>query len=160
MDYLLILFIILVTIFVTYISTIILKYGVLPSVSDSYYHLPKKYNFLFTLFCWSFAIPTLIIGVELTDNFLMFLAGAGICFVGAAAQFKEELTKQVHTYSAWVGVISSQLSIIFDFKMYYVSILFLLPSLLLMILKPKNYTFWIEIIAFSLICYVLGVNIL
>lgn len=160
MDYLQILYIMMVTVFFSYIIPIISIYGILPSVSDSYYKLPEKYNFLFTLFCWGFAIPTMIIGVDLTDNFLMFFAGGGICFVGAAAAFKEELPKKVHTLSAIIGIISSQLSIAFDFKMYYVNVLFLLLSGLLLLLKPKNRIFWLEIVAFIAICYVYGLNIL
>jgi hypothetical protein len=160
MDYLQILFTIMMTVFMSYIIGILLLYGVLPSVSDSYYHLPKKWNFLFTLFCWGFAIPTLIIGVDLTDNFLMFLAGGGICFVGAAAAFREKLTEQVHVGGALVGIISSQLSIAFDFKMFYINIIFLVLAGLIKLLKIKNNTYWIELLAFASICYVLGVNIL
>lgn len=159
MDYLQILFIMMVVVFFSYIIPIILIYGVLPSVSDSYYELPEKYNFLFTLFCWGFAIPTMIIGVDLTDNFLMFFAGSGICFVGAAAAFKEELPKKVHIWSAIIGIVSSQLSIAFDFKMYYLNAVFLLLSGLLLLIKPKNRIFWLEIVAFVAICYVLGIKV-
>lgn len=155
MDFLQILFIILISIFVVYITSITFIYGILTSISKSYYKLPKKYNFLFTLFCWGFAIPVIIIGSDLTNNLFMFLAGASICFVGAAAQYKEKLTDKVHQYSARIGVISSQLSIIFDFKLYYVTILFTLISLLLLLSKIKNITFWIEILAFISISYVL-----
>jgi len=163
MDYLQILFTMMVTVFLSYIIPIISIYGILPSVSESYYELPDKYNFLFTLFCWGFAIPTMIIGVDLTDNFLMFFAGAGICFVGAAAAFKEELPKKVHETSAIIGIVSSQLSIAFDFKMYYVNIIFAVLFALIMFLKLKykieTHIFWIEMVAFTSISYVLGVNI-
>lgn len=160
MDYLQILFTTLVTVFVSYITGILLLYGVLPSVSESYYHLPKKWNFLFTLFCLGFAIPTMIVGLDLTDNFLMFLAGGGICFVGVAAAYKETLTKEVHVGGALVGIISSQLSIAFDFKMFYVNIIFLVLAGLIKLLKIKNNTYWIELLAFISICYVLGINVL
>lgn len=149
----------MLVVFVSYITGILLRYGVLPSVSDSYYHLPKKWNLLFTLFCWGFALPAIIIGVDLTDNFLMFFAGGGIAFVGAAAAFKEKLTGKVHVAGALVGIISSQLSIAFDFKMFYVNILFLVLAGLIKILKIKNETYWIELLAFASICYVLGKHI-
>jgi len=116
----------MLTVFVSYVSFIWIKYGVQRSISDSYYRLPKNLQPLFTLFCWGFAFPAIIIGVDLTDNFLMFLAGAGICFVGAAAQFKEELTKGVHMIGAYGGVLFSQLAIAINFHMYYMNVIFIL----------------------------------
>lgn len=163
MDFLTINFITMLTIFVGYLSFIIGKYGILPSISESYYRLPKSINFLFTLFCWGFALPAVIIGVDLTDNFLMFLAGSGIMFVGAAAAFKETLTKNVHMIGAAVGIICAQLSTAFDFHMYYVNVIFVVLSLAILLGKYlgkiKNYVWWIEILAFILLCYVLGTQL-
>ena len=157
-----VLYLLMVFIFIGYLSFILIKYGVLPSISDSWYVLPKKQQLLFTFFCWGFAMPALIIGVELTDNFLMFLAGSGICFVGAAAAFKENLTKSVHYGGAYVGVVSSQLSIAFDFHMYYVNIISIALTLLLLLFRKKlnnNNIWWQEIVAFTSICYVLGLQL-
>jgi len=150
----------MLTVFITYVGFIWSKYGVLPSISDSYYELPKQINFLFTLFCWGFAFPAVIIGLDLTDNFLMFLAGGGIMFVGAAAAFKQELTDTVHKIGAFGGVIFSQLSIAFDFKMYYVNVIFVVLGLLILLTKIKNRIWWLELVAFSSICYVLGKQLL
>jgi len=154
------LYFIMLTVFITYVGFIWSKYGVLPSISDSYYELPKKIDFLFILFCWGFAFPAVIIGVDLTDNFLMFLAGGGIIFVGAAAAFKQELTQTVHEIGAFGGVIFSQLSIAFDFKMYYVNVIFVVLGLLILLTKIKNRIWWLELVAFSSICYVLGKQLL
>ena len=156
------LFFLLNFVFISYILFITMKYGVLASISDSYYRLPTKYNYLFTLFCWGFAIPTMIIGLELTGSFLMFLACAGICFVGAAAAFKEDLTKSVHYSGALVGILCSQLSIALDFNMYYVNIIFLTIGILLLLFRSvinNNHIWWIEILAFSSMIYVLGFNL-
>ena len=154
------LYFIMLTVFITYVGFIWSKYGVLPSISDSYYELPKKIDFLFILFCWGFAFPAVIIGVDLTDNFLMFLAGGGIIFVGAAAAFNQELTQTVHEIGAFGGVIFSQLSIAFDFKMYYVNVIFVVLGLLILLTKIKNRIWWLELVAFSSICYVLGKQLL
>jgi hypothetical protein len=163
MTYLTISYSIMLVVFVAYVLFIWLKYGVQKSISDSYYILPKNINFLFTLFCWGFAFPAVIIGVGLTNNFLMFLAGGGICFVGAAAAFKQELTKTVHMIGAYSGVAFGQLSIFFDFHLYYVNIIFIVSVLIIQLLPSKlvqNKIWWQEILAFLSICYVLGVNIL
>lgn len=159
MNYLYVSFVTMLFVFITYVSFIWSKYGVLSSISESYYRLPTKLSFLFTLFCWGFAIPAIIIGVDLTNNYLMFLAGGGIMFVGAAAAFKETLTKNVHMIGAALGIIFSQLSIAFDFHMYYVNILFFIAALLVLVFRIKNHIWWIELLAFSSICYVLGSKI-
>lgn len=160
MNFLDINFIIMLTVFVGYVSFIIGKYGILPSISESYYWLPKKLNFLFTLFCWGFALPAMIVGLDLTDNFLMFFAGGGIMFVGAAAAFKETMTKKVHFIGAVIGITAAQLSTAFDFHMYYVNVIFIVLALTILFGKGlgriKNYVWWIELLAFISMCYVLG----
>jgi hypothetical protein len=152
-------FTLMLTVFISYILFIWIKYGILPSISESYYRLPDKLKFLFTFFCWGFAIPTIIA----SDNLLMFIAGSGIAFVGTAAQFKERITNNVHTIGAVIGVGFSQLSTYFDFHMLYVNIIFIsLAAIILLLNKLKmvnNKVWWIELLAFSLMCYVLGIKI-
>jgi len=111
-------------------------------------------------------MPAVIIGVDLTDNFLMFLAGGGIMFVGAAAAFKEKMTNTVHTVGAVIGVLFSQLSIAFDFHMYHMNAIFAILAggiVLSNLVSPKtvikNQTWWIEMVAFLSICYVLGTQL-
>jgi len=154
MDYKVILYIIQLLVFLSYVSFIWIKYGVQKSISESYYALPKKINFLFTFFCWGFSIPLIIIG----DNALMFLAGSGIVFVGAAAQIKEKMTRQVHMVSAYAGIILSQVAIGVVYKMYYVNISFIISALIFFLLRKYmiDFVWWIEIVAFISIVYVLG----
>jgi hypothetical protein len=83
----------MLAVFFSYVGFIWKKYRVLVSISQSYYRLPKNLQILFTLFCWGFAFPAMIIG----SNGLMFFSGGAICFVGAAAAFQEELTHIVRS---------------------------------------------------------------
>jgi len=153
MEYLNILFWSMLFVFVSYVSFIWIKYGIQPSISESYYKLPKSINWLFTFFCWGFAIPAMIIGLELTNSFLMFLAPAGICFVGAAAAFKQTLTNQVHVIGAYSGILFSQLAILFCFKEpYIVASSFL--WLVVFQLYAKNKVWWQELVAFTAILIV------
>ena len=152
-------FITMVSVFVSYIGFIILKYGVQSSVSESYYRLPRKHQFLFTLFCWGFAIPAMIGG----DSALMFLAGSGIAFVGAAAAFKEKMDNWVHMTGAYFGIAMSQLSIYFDFGLLYVNIISVSLAILITLLSLKwikNQIWWVEMVAFLSICYALGERVL
>ena len=155
------LFIIMLSVFFGYVGFIWAKYGVLKSISQSYYELPEKWRFLFTLFCWGFAFPAIIIGTPVTG--LMFFAGAGICFVGAAAAFEEKLTREVHFAGAGAGVLFSQLAMILSYGMWPISLIFGVSSLLMLLFRKKireKHIWWIEVLAFLAICYVFGTVIL
>ena len=129
--------------FLSFIIFIWSKYGVRSSVSDSYYALNKKYNFIFILFWWFFMIPVMIVA----STPLIFFAGAGICFVGASPSFRRKLDGKVHTISAALGILLSMLSLIIDFKYWISAITFSLISILIILFKIKNRLWWIEISA-------------
>jgi hypothetical protein len=158
MNYIIILWLLMLLIFTTYVAFIYFLYGVQKSISQSYYCLPAKSKLLFTLFCWCFAFPAIIVA----DNLLMFIAGSGICFVGAAASFQDKLTRPVHMIGAGIGVVFSQLSIIFDYHLWYISLIFVVTSILLILFRKQvkqHQIWWIEIVAFLSICLVLWNNL-
>lgn len=151
-----ILFATILIVFFGYVAFIWKRYGILPSISESWYRLPDKDKILFTLFCWGFAFPAIILG----DNVLMFLAGTGISFVGAAAQFKQTMTRTVHIIGAFTGVLFSQLAIYFDYNLFYINLIFISLALSIFLLrktKIKNYIWWIEITAFTSIIVALAI---
>lgn len=131
--------------FVAYITFIVKRYGVLPSISDSWYHLPLNMKFLFTLFTWSIGVPMLLYGTT-----WFFMSGAGLCFVGAAPMFKmkQGLTDEVHFGGATLGIFGALLGIGFAFSSWFPLAVFILMSLLIIIRKVPNYLWWIEIVAF------------
>jgi hypothetical protein len=90
----------------------------------------------------------------------MFFAGGGIVFVGAAAAFKEKLSGRVHSIGAAVGILTSQVSIAWDFHMYYVNIVSVVLAILFYFGIKKNKIWWIELVAFGAITYVLGMQLL
>jgi len=146
------LFIAMVAVFVGYVGFVVAKYGILPSISDSYYHLPKKYNFVFTLALWGFAFPAMIIGTPVTG--LMFGACAGIMFVGAAAAFHQKVTKTVHIVGASLGMGLSQVAIATAFGMWpIIAVSVGLVGLIMLFRKQLNYkhVWWIEIVCFTAI---------
>ena len=137
--------------FVGYISFIINRYGVLPSISESYYKMKNDNLFgggLFTLFIWSLSFPLIIVG----NTSLMFFAGAFLAFVGAATAFKDlKMTRRVHNIGAIGGIGFGFLSMIIDFKLNEITYFMLLASLILYLLKIKNLIWWVEVLAFVLI---------
>lgn len=146
----------MLAVFFGYIAWIWAKYGVLKSISHSYYVLPKNLRFMFTLFCWGYAFPAMIIA----STPLMFFAGSAICFVGAAAAYKENMTEWVHIISASLAIVLSQLSIIIDFDMWYITVGFAAIALPMYITRFFNVfptrTWWVEILAFISIASVLA----
>jgi len=155
MTYQIICFIIMLVVFISYVSFIRFKYGVQKSISASFYKLPIKQGFLFTLFCWGFAIPAIIIG----SNGLMFLAGTGIAFVGAAAAFKQRLTSTVHFLSAGIAITASQLAIIIIYHKPEITGIFLILSLMALLFNKENYIWFAEIFAFISIVWVYALMI-
>lgn len=158
MTYVTVLFLLMLFIFFGYASWIWARYGTLKSISHSYYVLPKNLRFLFTLFCWGYGIPAIIVG----STPLLFFAGAAICFVGAAAAYREDMTEWVHIISAMLAILFSQLSIIIDFNMPWITIGFAaiaIPMYLTRFFKVfPNRTWYVEILAFIAIALVLGLN--
>lgn len=141
-------FIVMNMTFLSFVIYITIKYGILSSISKSYYMLPEKLKILFTLFCWGYAIPAIILGSDL----LFLVAGAGIVFVGTSPNYRTVGTAgNVHNYAAMVAIISSQLSILFNFGYWQITMLFLTGSLLLTYLPrkyQKNNVWWQEIFAY------------
>jgi hypothetical protein len=155
MTYQLVSYLLMILIFLSYVGYIWIKYGVQPSISQSYYKLPEKNRYLFTLFCWGFAIPAIMIG----STFLMFLAGTGIGFVGAAAQIRRKLDHTVHSIAAVSAIIFSQMSIYLDFNLWIINAITLLLFIIIPFLSKNKYIWWMELIAFTAICVAFGILI-
>jgi len=140
-----VLLIISAAIFISYIQYITFKYGVQKSISESYYDLPKKWQFIFTLTLWGFAVPIMIVG----DSAWFFLAGSLICAVGAAPAFKSLATEyNVHMIGAYGGVILGFAGLVFDYH-YYSIVLIAILAMIIMWFNITNKTWWIEILAFA-----------
>lgn len=146
----------MIIVFLSYVLFIWIKYGIQKSISASYYVLPENLRILFSLFCWGFAFPAIILGIEITP--LMFFAGAGICFVGAAPQILEKDVYKVHMVAAISGIIFSQLAIFFGYHMLWLNILSIILAALSLL--SKKYYFWfIELVAFGSILYAISTTI-
>ena len=130
--------------FISYVLFITLKYGVLPSISDSYYKHNSK--LLFFMFMLGVGLPITL----MATSGLMFFSGALFILCGCAPAFKinkYSFEDEIHSFGA-LGGVSLLLS-------YFASIHYCLPIILIAsigipiyFIKPKNKTFWIEIIAF------------
>lgn len=144
------LFLIMLAFFFGYVGFIAIRYGVQSSVSESYYRLPRNLQWLFTIATWGYALPALVIGLDLTGNGLVFLAGAGIGFVGASPAFKGiEMEHTVHMVGAIVGITAMQIFLcVVGF--WWITLGFAVVSGLLFIWEKtsKHFIWWVEIAAF------------
>lgn len=160
------LFIITLVVFHLYLAFIYLKYGRVFSISDSYYALDKNVNFLFTLYTWSYALPMAIISLDLNDSPLMFFAGAAICFVGVASNYKGNLmTKNMHYRCAAIGVILGLLSIIIEFKFWWLALIAIVLACGITLLGrnkklfTNSYIYWAELIIVETIFLAIGLKL-
>jgi hypothetical protein len=140
-----------ITIFILYITLIVYKYGILESISASWYSLPKKWQPLFWLFATSIGFCML----PYTDyHSLFFLSGGGLVFVGTAAGFEDEkMTNRVHYTGAVLGIGAAILGLYLFLNTLtplYITLLFLITSI---IFHRTHIIWWTEIGAFVGIVY-------
>jgi hypothetical protein len=140
-------------VFLSYVIFIYKKFGILDSISESWYRLiPYNLSFLFTFFC-------VIIGFLMAsqsirgENIFYILSGAGLCFTGVAGAFKwkESQTNIVHFAGATIAIFGALIGLWVQFNFYIPFIIFGILTILIKLLKIQHSIWWIEIVAFSAI---------
>lgn len=143
--------------FVSYLIMVTVIYGKLPpSISEGYYILRskgEKYSTIFFPFMVGIGLSFIIYGLEyyggLPYSFLFFLSGGGLCFVGAASQFKETFVRKVHIWAALICAVSIILWVVIYGNLFLLINLLILFSLIAIIDKKKGrFTLWAELFAF------------
>ena len=92
------------------VAVCIKQKGIPYSISATFYKLKHPYWFMAVM--WSTAgllMPAVLDISKPGTEFLAFLACAGMIFVGAAPNFKEEMEGKVHMSGAVICVVASQL---------------------------------------------------
>ena len=126
-----------------------LVYGVLPSISDSYYHLNNKIFFSLTLIGFSFPI------IITQNNIPFFTAGGCIMFVAVAPDFHISSEGDIHFFCAISGILSGMIGLFLK-RQYFSIIIFVIFGIILYFVP--NYIFWIEVLAFYTIILTLISN--
>lgn len=141
----LLLFLISFCVITLYFLYIVYRHGVQVSLSATYYKIKHKPIFSFVLMFTAF--PMMI----LASTGLMFFAGAALIFVSASPAFmRDESVRKVHTYSAFLAIVFSTLSIIIDFDMWYMTLPLVIFAIAISLkaIKVANRIWWMEIVAF------------
>ena len=126
--------------FIIYLIFIELKFGPLPSISESAYKYSTSSGRLwFSLFC-------AILGVTQMAEFssLYFLSGAGFIFTGATIDFKEDLPKKVHYSGAASGIIFAFIQLFID-GLWFTAI----PIVICIIAcyRKSRMIYWVEVVS-------------
>ena len=87
--------------FFAYLLLMAKLHGIQPSISDNYY--VSRHRWTFVMVMWWIGLGMLPAMLEVTPEmwqFSAFFCCGGVIFVGAAAAFREEMTRQVH-FGCW-----------------------------------------------------------
>lgn len=160
----LILTLIALALFATYIGVAIHFFGIPESLSNTYYLYEEKHKglgWMFTIFMEVLAFlllsawisTSVAVGPWMSNfTFLSFIAAAAIVFVAVAPKFHEDAEGKVHVIAASICAASS---IAWDFvicwHIWYVFFIALIP-VIIAIFWTKTWkqakTFWLEMMAF------------
>lgn len=163
MKYLLLIPILTLAVYLLYVR---IKYGMTKSVSATYKKLKGLEKPLFTITLWAVAIPIMIVGIESAPNnypeILFFLAGAGICLVGASPMYwSGKMEKTAHYIGSYGGIGFGMIAcIIYLFSpliLLSVSLyaIFVIIQMKVKKLQLNNHIYWIEVIALVTVCAIL-----
>jgi len=134
-------------VFISYLIYIVKQFGVLPSISDSYYFTKKR--LLFAMFIFSVVWPITWLGQQ---SILMQLAGGVLSFVGVAAGFNDsKIEKFVHFTGAVLGFTFAFIAVGLMFGTWWLSFIMVAVVSLFNLIKLPNKTWWIEVVGFVLL---------
>jgi hypothetical protein len=137
-----------ILIFFSYLFFIYKKFGILDSISDSFYELEKVNTILaplFTLWTWGIGVPFV-----LTQTPLLMISGVLMCLVGVIPFFKWGGAVSVMHASAAIGAIVFALAYqLIEHGLWETGVAAIIVSFLLA--KVHNKTWWIEVACFVIV---------
>lgn len=141
----------LMTIFLAYM---VLKHGWLPSISDSYYELSRKWLFQFTLV--AFAV-LLLVGVHdhVRSPFIP-MACFGIVLVAVAPRFENKgIERFTHFFGAYSAILFGFVGLWVDFGLWWPLAVFVPAYIAINFTVTRNKVYWSEVLALYLIGIIL-----
>lgn len=129
--------------FTGYLIFIYLRFGVLPNISESFYHIKNK--FLFILWTLGTALPIMVLG----ESGWSFFSGAFLIVVGVASDARStEMTGRVHSICAKGTVALGFAFLVFVLHLWWLVLIAVAGIALMNYLKIKNDVWWIECLAY------------
>lgn len=131
-----------------YLVFTVIRFGWLPSISESYYHVQHRVAF------WVAMTGVAFLTLSAREwTYLYFpLASFGLMLVGVAPNFKTKgLANWAHYLGAGLALICGFLGIGFEFGLWWLVVIGLWLIAGCYILLERNILYWVEIVAFYII---------
>ena len=94
----------------SYVGVMVYRKGIPYSISDTYYSLEHKVWFGFSMITTALLLmPSILDRTPENLQFIAFLMCAGLCFVGAAPNFKSGLERPIQIVSTSISAVCSQI---------------------------------------------------
>ena len=137
-------------VFAIYLILMAKLHGIQPSISDNYY--VSRHRWTFVIVMWWVGFGMLPAMLEVTPEmwqFSAFFCCGGVIFVGAAAAFREEVTRQVH----FAGAITSAAGAFLwtAFVMPPMAGLGFLTCCGLSLWLSRHVVYWLEVTCFAMV---------
>lgn len=148
-------------IFIGYTGWVVYRWGILKSISESYYYLKQKA--LFTLFCFALGFPMFTYSRSfypekaLQGDFTwLFILAMVLCFTGAAANAQHTMTKTIHFAGALISILAALTGLWLQYGFWYLPAAWLIISFCLYFCKKPilfgyYWIWWVEVFAFVFI---------
>ena len=143
---------IMLVVFLIYFFYVKKQFGILDSISDSFYKLEKEKRnkgWWFLAFAWGIAFP-MIAFWNISPWF--FIPTFCVFLLGAAPQYKRKMTGTVHVIGSLGSLVSALILIGFLFWNWWCLGIVLFVIFILKFLKVPNLTTWTETVAFMGTC--------
>lgn len=134
-------------IFISYVQYIKNKYGVLTSISASTYSLKGQKRWYFLGFLWSIALLNLFQGMEVYG----FVTTVGLCFSGITIDHESDAAHadKVHTAGTVIAIISAFIGLGILHGSWEYGIIFMIFTFFM--IEHEKGIWYIEIVAMGLI---------
>ena len=134
-------------IFVSYIAIVVKRFGVLPSISESWYKFEEEENPLFTVFCWGIGLPMFFQSNGTSELFM--LSGVGLFLVGTAVRYESMYNCKIHYAGAAAGICGALFGLWYENGLWQPLAAFaILFTTIFLVKKIVEKIWWIEISAF------------
>jgi hypothetical protein len=130
----------------TYLTYIVCRYGVLPSISNSFYATGQRPIFFIAMV--GFSTPLLY------GNESLFLALSVMCIwlLATASAYHERLGKLVHYPAAFMSVVWAMVHVWVELGRWDLVAAFVIASIIIILIR-KNVIWWVEVAAFVAFYY-------
>ena len=125
--------------------------GIQSSISNNYYVSDDPHSFMITMVAVGLSMTPVMLMLSNGEwyQFTGFFTGAGIIFVGVAAEFHEPLTREVHMTAACLSAISA---VIWSYAtMPLIAALATVVAMLILLFERKNTVYWLELTMFVMV---------